>query len=53
MPAASPMVKSISFKEKNRDMSLLGFFFFFYFFLSFLQWSFSLFIMGDPDNLPC
>ena len=49
---ASPMVKSVSFEEKNRDISLLGFVFSF-FFLPFLRWSFPLFIMGDLDNLPC
>ena len=53
VPAASPVVKSISFEEKNRDISLLGFLFSFIFSLSFLGWSFSLFIMGDPDKLPC
>ena len=51
--AASPMIKSVSFEERNRDISLLGFFFSFILFSPFLQWSFSLFIMGDPDNFPC
>ena len=35
MPAASSMVKSVSFEEKNRDISLLGLVFLLFFLIFF------------------
>ena len=48
VPAASPMPKSISFKEKNRDQLLMV--------LQlriFLWCNCSIFIIGDHDDFPC
>ena len=50
--AASPIVKSVSFEEKKKDIIMLGFLLSL-FFPILPKWSFSLFFMGDPDNLPC
>ena len=47
VPIASPMPKSVSFEEKNRDQLLMV-----WRLRTFLWWNCSVFIVGDHDDFP-